>query len=183
MLHLLTDEYKKKVSREYAFRVWIVVSLIVLVISILSALFIAPAYLKINAVYNKILAEKEDYSEKIKSRQDDNSVDGVRNITNTIAALKNFNSKESTRDIVLNLVSKKQKGISLSHIAYGLTKSGLILEVAGKAETRSSLVAFSDQLKKDVSFTGVTIPLSSFAREKDIDFSLKLSVSSSTKSK
>jgi hypothetical protein len=37
-------------------------------------------------------------------------------------------------------------------------------------------VSFSEELKKDTNFTGVTIPLSSFAREKDIDFILKLTI-------
>ena len=176
MLHLLTDEYKKKVSREYAHRVLIVVSCIVIGLSALGILLIAPSYLKIHSTYTKLINERDLYAEKIKSRQDDNSVDGLRNVMNSITILNTYGQQYSVRDIVLDLVARKQKGISISRISFSKPKDISILEVSGKADTRASLVSFSEELKKDTAFSGVTIPLSSFAREKDIDFSLKLTV-------
>jgi hypothetical protein len=179
MLHLLTDEYKKKVSREYTYRVLIVVSIIVCVLSVIGLLLVAPSYMKIHSTHIKITSERDSYAEKIKLRQDDNSIDGVRGVMNTISALKTYNPQYSVRAIVLDLVSKKQKGISISHIVFDKSKDAPTLEVAGKAHTRTSLVSFSEELKKDTNFSGVVVPLSSFAREKDIDFSLKLTVVSS----
>jgi hypothetical protein len=176
MLHLLTDEYKKKVSREYAHRVLIVVSVIISFLSVIGIILIAPSYLKINSIYTKITSDRDSYSEKIKLRQDDSSVDGVRNVMNSISILKTYNTQYSVRSILLDLVSRKKKGISISHIAFSNTKDSPTLRVAGKADSRASLVSFSEELKKDTNFTGVTIPLSSFAREKDIDFILKLTI-------
>jgi hypothetical protein len=179
MLHLLTDEYKKKVEREYRYRVLTVVSLIIIVLCVFGLILITPSYLKIHSTHSKLTAERDSYTEKIKSRQDDNSIDGIKSVQNAITILKSYSQQYSVRDTVLNLASKKQKGISISRFAYSKTKDVPTVDISGKADSRASLMSFSDQLKKDTSFSGVTIPLSSFAREKDIDFSLKLSVISS----
>lgn len=176
MLHLLTEEYKKKVEREYTYRVLIVVSIIIIILSLLGLILIAPSYIKIHSTYSKLTAERDSYAEKIKLRQDDNAVDGIRSVQNSITVLKNYSQVYSVRDIVLSLAAKKQKGISISRFSYSKPKDVPTVDMSGKAESRASLMSFSDQLKKDSAFSGVTIPLSSFAREKDIDFSLKLSV-------
>ncbi len=176
MLHLLTDEYKKKVEREYAYRVFSVISVGVILLCALGLILISPSYFKISSTHSKLVTERERYAEKIKLRQDDNAVDGIKNVQNSIAVLKSNIQTYSVRDVILGLVIKKQKGISISRFSYSNSKDIPTVDISGKAESRSSLMSFSEELKKNPSFSGVTIPLSSFARERDIDFSLKLSV-------
>jgi len=80
--------------------------------------------------------------------------------------------------IFLNEITGKQiEGISLNSINFQKTdQEGVIkLDVRGVAKNRDILIRYSNSLKTDKIFKDVTIPVSSFARNTDIPFSLSVS--------
>lgn len=182
MLHLLTEEHKKKVSKEYARRVWIVVSVIITALLFVSFAFLYPTYRMSHGRYAEILDQKKDIDTKIAVRQNDTSVDSVASISTSISALRMFNNEQDPATLITTLLAQKPKGVAIVRISYQSSpKAGVTrIELSGKSDTREHLVLFSQQVKNSKLFINVDVPLSSFAREKDIDFSMRVTVGTST---
>lgn len=184
MLHLLTEEHKKKVSTEYAYRVGVVVSCAVIVLSAVSFGFLYPTYAITHNGYAEALRQETDITAKIAERQNDTSADSVKGISTSIAALRMFNNETDPVNVVSRVINKKPRGVSIIHVSYqnaGGGKGSPTLNIIGKSDTREHLVTFSQQVRSDTTFVSADVPLSAFAREKDIDFSMKVVVSTSTK--
>jgi len=183
MLHLLTEEHKKKVTTEYNRRVGIVISAVAVILSVASVAMLLPSYLMVHSRYAEAQAEKQDVEGKIAARQNDTSATSIQSVTTSIAALRMFSTKVEPSVLMVRLVADKPRGVSITHIAYVPQNPGQSasssLEIVGRSDTRSDLVLFSQQVKSDRAFSGIDVPLSSFARDTNIDFTMKATVSSS----
>ena len=76
------------------------------------------------------------------------------------------------------LLSKKTKDIYIKELAYtslGETKAKITL--VGTGATRESLVFFVKKLEESKFFEKVDLPISNFTRDRDINFSINLTVS------
>ena len=175
MLNLLPVEQKKKVVAEYSRRIWTIVLLGVIVVTIVSGIFLLPVYLMANGTYTQVAREKETLERQIAESQKNSSEESVKNIYEIIGILDQYNVPISSTALIQASVLDKPSGVNIGHIVYTPSKdSPATLDVYGKAATRAALVSYSDNLKLDGNFSSVFIPISSFTKERDVTFSVKL---------
>lgn len=181
MLHLLTDEHRQKVTTEYKKRVLIVFLLGLTVVSLIGAVFSLPVFLAAYGRYSFGLNTEKILTEDITRRGEDQSVQDLRDVELSLETLSMFSGGKTVLNTLENLIKEKTTGVYIKSIIVTPNEDkSRVLDVSGVADTRNSLVLFEKNLKSNAVFKSVYIPLSSFAKEKDIIFSAKIMVSSST---
>lgn len=181
MLHLLTEEHRQKVVREYRKRVLVVFFLGLFFVSIVSLIFIMPTFFLSYSRYSDLKVKTQALDSELSLKEDPSSSENIKNITTSIEVLRMFDKKKSIYSILDGLIKGKPVGVQIKNIIFSPNGTEtMTIDIAGRADTRKSLVSFDQNVKSNPLFSEVLIPLGSFAKEKNIDFSMKLIVSSST---
>lgn len=177
MINIFATKEKKKILNKYRIRLAIV-SLIVADIFIIAnlVLFMSP-YLLSGAKYNNLEKElatlEEVYGGGVKEK-DVNS--HVVDINNKIALLLK-NSAEtqlSPSQVMSDILKNKSRMVKIYGFTYDSVVSQERVVITGEALDRDSLSSFFEELKKDTRFTNVTLPISSYVKSEDIEFSVVL---------
>jgi len=78
-------------------------------------------------------------------------------------------TSKSPKTIIQQIISSAIEGIEIQEYQFNLDIGSV--EVSGRAEDRQSLVRFKNELESHDEFSKVSIPLTNYQSEKDIDFS------------
>ncbi len=178
MLHLLTEEHRQKVVHEYKMRIAIVCVFGLLFVTLIGAVFILPTFFLAHEKYSELLVKKQILDVQLASNEETKSSEVIKNTTSALDVLKMFSQTQSFGDSLASVVGKVPQGIQIQNsIITSSDKDTLVIDIAGKADTRKNLVTFEQQLKSIPNMQEVIIPLASFAKEKNIDFSIKIILS------
>lgn len=181
MLHLLTEEHRQKVVREYRKRVLVVFFLGLLSVAFVSLVFIFPTFFMSYGRYSDFQLKTKTLDSELVKNEGQGSSENIKSVAISIDALRLFDSKREIYPLVSGLIQGVVPGIQIKNIIFTPNDTeGMIIDLAGKADTRKSLVAFDQKLKSSDLFSEIIIPLGSFAKEKNIDFSMKIIVSTIT---
>lgn len=183
MLHLLPEYHKQKVTTEYRQRVLVVLGLGIILTTFVSGGFLVPAYISTYSKYSVVEDRRAQLELEIKRSENNDDASKVKDIVSTINVLKKYGLKEKPSDIFSRILEHKPQGVTISGFIYtppadindpiNLTA----VDISGVALNRTVLSQFSDALRKDKVFSTVYIPISSFAKEKNIGFTVKLTIS------
>lgn len=177
MLHLLPDTQKKIVLGEYHKRLGIVISSFTIALCFIGAVLLIPSYMYANNRYDGLQDAKNTVDKSISALQGDKTAEIVNKINDTIASLEPIGGAQAPSEVIDKVISYAGSGIHLTHFVYTLSEDYILkLQVDGQADTRASLIAFSNNLKVDPYFQGAVVPLSTFTKERDILFTFKLTV-------
>jgi len=172
MANVLPPEYKDNITTEYRFRLAAVGFLLFGIGLAISAGFLVPSYLLLNAdlstTRDQIAAVQETFRE-----------DGGGGYTKIISDTKRQMEAlaQEERDVTIgamfqSVLQNKNQGIALTRFSYKQRDD--VLSVSGVANTRQSLLSFEEALAQSDQFTNVNLPVSSLANQTNISFSLDL---------
>ena len=178
MLHLLTEEHRQKVVHEYKMRIAIVCIFGLLFVTLIGAVFILPTFFLAHEKYSELLVKKQMLDVQLASNEETKSSEVIKSTTSSLDVLKIFSQNQNFSESLMSVIGKVPQGIKIQNsIVTSSDKETLVIDIAGKADTRKNLVIFEQQLKNIPNMQEVIIPLSSFAKEKNIDFSIKIILS------
>ena len=178
MINLLPQTEKRSIRHAYHLRVVALAFFFLGLVIMFANIMLVPSYL-LSAAKERVL------SDKLSDLKKSSSVGSDKTLTATIAdingklgvlagAQQQFSISGSGIDAIL---AKKTPEITLSQIAFAKNAAGANeFSIAGIAADRASLLAFVKSLQSDASFNGVDLPVSSFVKENDIDFSLEFTI-------
>ncbi len=174
MLNILATAEKKKILDEYRLRLATVAIFALGMLVLASSVLLAPSYFLAVAKYNDAqgtLAILEG-NDKLGGQEKD--------VNATVQALnKNIDLflKVSTVGtlvpsvVITKILDIKGGAIKVVGFTYDATPGQERIVVTGVARSRDALAQFIDTLKKDTMFTSVDIPISSYVKSSNIDFS------------
>ncbi|MFA5997619.1 MAG: hypothetical protein WC791_04005 [Candidatus Paceibacterota bacterium] len=182
MLNLLDTTEKKKIFTEYYFRIAVVSIFAIGALSVASLFLLIPPYIFSVSKYNNaqlnvsVLEVKYGNSEKEKE-----IAAQIRDInTKTELLLAGGASAQSSPlQSILNLLKIKGTFVKINAISYDLTSTPHRIVLSGIAPTRDGLAAFIEELKKEPTLSGVTLPISSYVKSTNISFSIVFNITSS----
>jgi len=174
MFKLLTEEHKLKVSRIYSER-RAAIALGALTTVILAGIVVfLPSYVLSNAVKNEV-------KERIRVAE---SLEGSAPGLNEEIWLQQMNLKlrtlsprldnERPSNILKEVLEEKRAGIRITSFSWQKGDEETVISVSGIAQDRQTLIAFQDRLDSSTLFSEVSLPVSNLARDRDINFQLKL---------
>ena len=177
MFNLLPESIKNEIRKEYNFRRMVTVFIFLIFIGATMLVFVFPSW--IVSVYK----EKQINLQA----QETNQAESVAKIKAVSAEINKINAELKTIDTALEykkvlpilntILSKRPSAILVNEITYdskGPTSAVVLLE--GVSATRGSLLTFVKSLEDSNSFKSVDLPISNFAKDKNIFFSLTLTI-------
>lgn len=176
MFNLLPDHLKEKIKSEYNIRRIIVVFIFLIFIGAVSLVFMFPSW--IVSFY-----KEKDISSQVESTQSSLEAD----VATFAATIKQINAELKTIDTTLaykkvipvinTVLSQKTSSIQINGINFESDDSATAsVFIEGVSATRGALLAFVKSLEETKSFKTVDLPISNFAKEKNISFSLNLKI-------
>lgn len=175
MLNILSTTEKKKVLVEYRLRLAVVSVSAVGVLVLASLALLIPPYLlalsKYNAANEQLSALEAKYGDTKKEKE---IAAQIRDINTKIALLSSAstNTRLSPPQVISDILTKKNSAIKIIGITYDSATNQERIVLTGTAVDRDSLANFVEVLKKDSTFTSITLPISSYVKSENIDFSL-----------
>lgn len=186
MLNILPIEEKKKIIVEYRLRLAIVSFFAIGALAVASMVLLAPAYIlavtKNSTAEEQLAVLEEKYGgagqEKELSAQ-------IREINNRILLL--LSGDTTTRlappQAVTKILSLKGGSIKIIAFTYESMANQERIVLTGTSSDRDSLANFIETLKKEPAFTSATMPISSYVKSENIDFSIVIERKSKTPAK
>lgn len=186
MLNILPTAEKKKVLIEYRIRLAVVSIFAIGAVAVAGAVLLVPAYLlavsKHSASNDQLSALEKKYGD---SAQEKDLGAQIREVNTKILLLLSGDTtdKLTPSQAVAKIISLKSSDIKISSLSYETTANQERIVLTGTARDRDSLANFVDTLKKDPTFTSVTMPISSYVKSENIDFSIVVERKSKTPAK
>jgi len=181
MFNVLPDNLKNKIKFEYKLRRVVVVFLFIFFIQICVTIAFFPTWLF--SFFNE--------QEMVQELQKIDGESLLKEVQNTSTSISELNKKLNTLDkvfenlsavsILENIIIQKNDTIRINEITYSSTQnndSSIILR--GIADDREALLSFVKNLESSGLFEKVNVPISNFAKNKNIDFSISLSIKKQT---
>ncbi len=177
MVNLIPPSAKKGVVIEYWLRVLTVWSFIATAVAILFGITSLPVYVLVDAKIDAYRESADVASQKIASYQ---SVSVGLNQATAQAQLLIANTRQATLSKVIELFnSLENNGIEITSMS--ITRSGsdgvLPVTLTGYAQDRQSLSDFKERLLAEEVVEVVDFPISNLAKDRDINFTLTVTMS------
>ena len=184
MFNLLPENLKKIVRSEYLFRFLVTATVCLIILELCFMVVLAPSWF---LVFYKEKALENNIEEMKR-------LEGLKNVETFSSNIKLLNSQLHILDTRLDysplsstletVLSNKRANIHLISFNYSVSgPATTTIAIAGISDTRESLVSFVKRLENSGKFIKVDLPVSNLAKEKDINFSVNLSMASSTQKK
>ena len=176
MINLIPNEEKKKMFKDFYFRLATLVFVLLSVSIFVGSISMLPSYFSSSV-------EKGFFEERLALQNFEAANSTGQNMSITVEDLKNrLNLIERETDnnflserVINKIISKRIEGIKINEISYQLGSSGEEkINVNGNALSREILLSFRLSFEKDQSFSKVDLPISNFVKGSDIEFSLTL---------
>ena len=177
MLNILPHEEKKKVITEYRLRLSVVAVFSVAALVLASLVLLVPSYMLAVSKYNFVAGELARLEQQQGGASQEREVEAQTKEVNKKISLFLGDGKVGARtpsEIILGVIAVKGPAIKIQSILYDINLEREHLVISGRAGDRDSLALFVETLKKDPSFSKVDLPIGSYVKSTNIDFSLVL---------
>lgn len=176
MFNLLPTNEKKRILQEYRLRLLTVILFFSFSIGLVATLFLLPSYLISNSK-DKEVAERIESVRMSTIFSEADEINSRLVETNlkmqSLVVGQNF---LQISDLFDKILQKKTSAIRINSIGFSVREEEKQIVLSGVSLNRDSLSDFVRSLEEDETFSEVSIPVSSFAKERNAVFSIQLSV-------
>lgn len=175
MFKLLPEQTKKKIEKEYRLRRTVVLAFTLSLVLVIFAVGAFPSYLISHSRVEEARAKASASIESATSK--DNEVLGMlaEEVRTKISLLSSTNTGkpyESFREAAI----LAPEGIKIRSFRLEYVERNGTLVLDGIAANRKALLDYQKILQSSGTFTGADLPVSQFAKDKDIEFTLTLTL-------
>ncbi len=177
MFNLLPEKVRSKIKKEYLFRRGIVVMIFVISLQVLFLVMILPTWF-VTIYKERVVRDEADKMNKYLSTLNMGPVnEKIKAINQKMSILNNALEYQSVTPFFDIVLSRKTESIFINRLAYTFTSpTSATIVVDGVSANRESLVGFVKSLERTGKFIAVDLPISNLAKDKNISFSLKITV-------
>lgn len=174
MFNLLPEPEKKQILSEYSVRRTIIALVFLFVIGLVAVIAIFPAYVLSTSKVSEVSSAIETLRNSSIFQEESNLNSQLSQANAKLLALKPPKTEVDVTTLFRNVISHKSNKIRIEGLQYtqGKGNNSGKLSVVGISATREDLSQFVDELKKDPFFKKVDLPVSSFTKDQNADFTL-----------
>jgi hypothetical protein len=179
MINLIPPAARKSVIREYWLRVAAIWMFLIGTGLLLVSVLLLPTYMQILIQMGGITKTTDDTTARVAS------YDGLvaeLALANTRAGVLTSNSTAEPLSVYIeNIEAVSGSAVTINSYAYEMLATGEAkITLAGIAARRGDLASFRDTLSTDPQYRTVELPISNLIKERDLLFSIELTLASST---
>jgi len=179
MINLIPPDAQKQVKREYKIRVASVWLYLLGSAFLIIAILYAPTYVLLRS---QLSSFSEEYAQANTQDETFKELETAINAANETAKLLNTSSNMVLfSTIISELESLTTNGVDITN--FMMSREGSVVNsivINGDAVSRSSLSSFRDAIEASELFESATLPLSNFAKDRDIPFSITITLRKKT---
>lgn len=192
MIDLLPASKKNAIRKEYRLRIFVVCAAMLSVALAALTLSFFPTYFLVLSRYESLLLESQsDETQNHLSRVKEMETT-VQDMNTKIGILQSGASVLRVQDVFDEILESKTRGVTIAGISFdsggSVSKKGKeetgnspSITVVGKSADRAALLLFKDSLVQKKEFSTVDLPISSLVKDTDLNFSIRISMSSGNK--
>ncbi len=177
MTNLLPQDYQKKIAKEYKYRKEVVALLGLAVTIFVSASFLVPSFVLSKVKLGEMTTRVEQVrkvNEGVAKKHSSSTI--LKDAEEKIRLLADTKGQESIDKLVGIITDEKSDTIKIKSISYAHAQGApSTISVVGLAKDRESLTQFLKKMQSQSLFASVDLPVSNFAKGKDITFSMSIS--------
>ncbi len=163
--------------KDFNYRLMVLLFLALSTVFVLATIALLPAYF-LSVVKNKSANNKLELQKDIPLPVfDDETNASVTDLNQKLDLVESAQKKyfPVSEKVISVVLAKKLPGIKIQQIGYiNDPVKGKIINIAGTAPSRNTLLLFRKAFESDASFTNVNLPISNFVKGTDIEFHLTL---------
>jgi Tfp pilus assembly protein PilN len=174
MDNLLPQEDRQRIHKEYRFRSVAVFLALCVVVECFGVVFLLPAYLYSQSRESTIMARKASLPQVAGS--DQTILNTLKSLQSKILFLRPDPHVDFSQTVKL-LLEHLDGTVTIQSIAIEASDQFThTISIRGKAKKRQDLLTFKSNLEQAKGVQSVTIPISDYAQETDLNFSASISV-------
>ncbi len=176
MFNFLPEKEREDLRSEYKKRRLSVIFVFMALSGLVSLFLFAPTYIVFYLEKEQLIKTLEVVQKDSKHLVDPNFFENIKNISNDVDLLNSHTEEVFVTDLINLVLLSKPELVSITSFAFQKNNNNqeLSASLSGFAENREVLLEFSEKLKSKEYITEVNIPLASFTREKNLDFSMQI---------
>ena len=177
MFNLIPDGVKEKILKDYRGRRGVVWLFTFLLLSTMVLIFLLPSYTYVSLEEKNMRTDVEVVRNSFQLKKVDDVVEAIKETNEQLRALSSAKNPIKTSEILEKALKAKNSSIHVTEIEYieAKTSSSTVL-LKGIADKRESLREFINRLEAVEGFVKVELPVSNFAKDKNIDFSVNITL-------
>jgi Tfp pilus assembly protein PilN len=175
MINLLPQNEKLLIEKEYRLRLKTIGVVFVLVALIVGIVFLLPSY--VLSIYREGAAAQVA-KDGVQSSKHEKITKEVQDLKIVLGVLAPDAIKASPTDIVTLITKHISADIKVTSISYISDKTGFKVTVRGLAKSRQSLATYTQDLEGEQLIDKVNLPVSNFAKDSNINFTLDFTIKS-----
>jgi hypothetical protein len=180
MFNLLPYQDKYAIRSEYKKRLLVVALLFTFFVEIIGTVLLIPS-LVISSARERELLDTRTALKSVTSEDEEGGTFAttLKETTDKLSFLSPAKNLATPATAIALSASVRPAGVHLKRFTYTVGKNyeGGTIRVEGSADTRDVLLLYKQALEREKLFTEVDLPISNFAKEKNIEFSVELTAS------
>ncbi len=173
MSNLIPDNEKKEISSEYNKRLAVVCLCLAIFWALIVIALLVPAYTLSYVMTKRFQANNSPTLNEQNAKADYQKQADEQKVLLRVLSVPDKGPNPT--DLFSVVVKDRPYGVSILSLDYS-SSTNPMLSVDGTASDRKSLQSFVDVLESEPSAASVDIPISDFAKDSNIDFSIKIGV-------
>ena len=175
MFNLLPQAEKKAVYELYVFRRLQLILVFFLAAGVIALVLLFPSFFIVQTKQVEIESEM-DFRRISLARKDTHDLNvAILRAKEEIRLLEGVTkSAPTTYELFLKVIARKSDGIKVTSFLYGAREEENAIVVNGIARDRETLLTFAQDIGGDQAFSHVSLPVSNFAQNTDIEFSFTI---------
>ncbi len=173
MFNLLPKREKEMIRKEYKTRLFAVILCFSFATFLIGGVSLIPSYTLSSQKEKSAEARFETLSRNVQKGEEAHLERELLDAKEKVSLLRRESPRLYFYEFLIKISTLKSEGVILGGVSVLATKEKKKeVRISGEATNRNTLVAFSRALEGTGLFEGVEIPVSSFAKEADIPFSI-----------
>lgn len=175
-MNLLPDSRKQTLARLYLMRLVVVCALLVSGVLCIHMLLAVPALAYTYQLVADRTIEAVVLGEKLSGTEVREVSGRIKTLNDTAVALSHSMSDGTATQAIGHITAVPHGGVRITGISFskGATDTSSRMVLTGTAVSRESLRSYVSSLNSVPSVSSVDLPISAYAKESDIDFSITL---------
>lgn len=178
MFRLLTEKKGKEIRHEYNKRRAGVMLFGLIIISVVGIVGMMPSYVLSHIRLEEVSRRTEVILGGLRGDEAELR-DWLAETNKRLKTLSPALDKDRPSEWFEKVIDKRPAGVTITSLSWSKDRDKVALTINGIARDRQSLVEFEERISSSGNFSEVSLPISNFAKDRDIDFQMKFSPSNS----
>lgn len=175
MFKLITEEKQKLIRKEYLLRRTIIMVAAFAAVLIVGIVGLFPSYILSNSRYSEVLSRTEILKTSQTQSERNELLEWLKSTTNKLVFLSPSLDTDRPVEIFKNFLNEDRLGIKITSLSWKKNGEKITVIISGVASDRQKLLNFEQEINSSGEFSKFSLPVSQYAKEKDIDFQITVS--------